>query len=377
MKPRPKIAIISDAVYPFNKGGKEKRIHDITTRLAAQGSEVTIYCMQWWKGGKVIIKDNVTFHAISPYYPLYAGTRRSIKEAVLFALHCLKLMDKSFDVIDVDHMPHLVLFTTKIVCMLKRKRMIVTWHEVWGKKYWENYLGAMGGIIASLVEAVSVRLPDVIISISPHTTDALRGTLGAKKDIVTIPIGVDSERIRDIAPSNHVSDIIFVGRLLSHKNIDVLLRAVAIIKKLKPSIFAYIVGDGPEREHLEDLATELDIQKNVRFLGIVEQQDDLYALMKASRVFVLPSTREGFGVVAIEANACGLPFITTDHAQNAAKELLVNDENGVAVPLGEAQFANAIVQLLHKRKDVAAYRAHAEKYSWDNIVSELKQVYAI
>src|ERR1700677_1781114 len=109
-----KIAVVSDSVYPFNKGGKEKRIYDITTRLAAEGYDVTVYCMKWWEGDeRQIERDGVKLCAISPYYPLYAGNRRSMKEAVFFALHCLSLLGKHFDIIEVDHMPHPVLFTTK------------------------------------------------------------------------------------------------------------------------------------------------------------------------------------------------------------------------------------------------------------------------
>src|SRR5690242_17399471 len=85
-----KIAIVSDAVYPFNKGGKEKRMYDVSTRLAARGHDVTIYCMKWWEGEDEIIRDGVRLSAISPHYPLYAGGRRSIKEAIFFSLHCFK-----------------------------------------------------------------------------------------------------------------------------------------------------------------------------------------------------------------------------------------------------------------------------------------------
>lgn len=263
-----RIAIVSDAVYPFNKGGKEKRIFEITTRLAADGYDVTIYCMQWWKGEKKIVRDGVTLHAISPYYPLYAGNRRSIKEAIFFALYCLKLLNKEFDVIEVDHMPHLVLFTVKLVCVLKRKQMIVIWNEVWGKEYWRNYLGMIGGTIAYIIEKISVLLPSTIISISPHTTNALRETLHAKQEIVTVPVGVDSHAIQEIAPSARNSDVIFAGRLLAHKNVDVLLRAIAIVKNTKPDVSLFIVGDGPEKENLMALAKELDIEKNIHSLAL-------------------------------------------------------------------------------------------------------------
>ena len=125
-----KIAFISDAVYPYNKGGKEKRLFEISTRLAST-HDVTIYCMKWWKDKETTrIENGVTLHAISPLYPLYSGERRAIKEAVLFSLHCFKLLREDFDILDADHMPHLVLFPLKIVCLIKRKMFYVTWHEV-------------------------------------------------------------------------------------------------------------------------------------------------------------------------------------------------------------------------------------------------------
>src|SRR5690348_10850652 len=101
-----KIAIISDAIYPYHKGGKEKRIFEISTRLVKKCHLVTIYCMKWWKNQTNIRNENgVILKAVSPLYPLYVGEKRSIKEAVMFSLFCFKLLNEDFDVIDVDHMP--------------------------------------------------------------------------------------------------------------------------------------------------------------------------------------------------------------------------------------------------------------------------------
>src|SRR6266568_490178 len=149
-----KIAIVSDAIYPYNKGGKEKRIYEVTTRLAARGHDMHIYCMEWWKGKDVTKENGVFLHAISPHYPLYFKNRRSIKQAVFFAFACFKLLKADFDIIDIDHMPHLVLFPLKVVCVLKNKKMIVTWNEVWGRKYWKEYLGRLG-LVAFVVERAS------------------------------------------------------------------------------------------------------------------------------------------------------------------------------------------------------------------------------
>src|SRR5437667_5889404 len=96
-KKKLKIALVSDAIYPYNKGGKEKRIYEISTRLAKAGHEVHIYCMKWWKGkSNQRIENGVYLHAISPLYPLYSGQRRSIRQALLFSLACFKLIKEDF-----------------------------------------------------------------------------------------------------------------------------------------------------------------------------------------------------------------------------------------------------------------------------------------
>ncbi|HWC57926.1 MAG TPA: glycosyltransferase family 4 protein [Candidatus Paceibacterota bacterium] len=369
-----KIAIVSDAVYPHNKGGKEKRLHDITTRLVRDGYDVTIYCMQWWEGPKTVVHEGVKFCAISPLYPLYNGDRRSIREAILFALHCFKLLTKSFDVIDVDHIPHLSILTIKIVCLLRRKKMIATWHEVWGKEYWKEYLGGWKATIAYLVEWLSVQLPTTIIAVSDHTAKSLEKLLGSRKKIVTIPNGLQLSVLRKSPHAALQSDIIFAGRLLFHKNVDVLLRAIKILKEKIPTISAVIVGDGPEKVSLEQLAKDLAIEQNVIFLGFVERDIDLYGLMKSSKVFVLPSVREGFGIVTIEANACGLPVVTTNHKDNATKDLIEEGVNGYVVRLNEKAFAQKIFLALSSRTKIQPQK-NVDRYDWQVLMMQLENTY--
>ncbi|MBA7591409.1 hypothetical protein ES708_33565 [subsurface metagenome] len=208
-----KIAFVSDAIYPYNKGGKEKRIYEISTRLAKRGYNVHVYCMKWWKEKETHrIENGVHLHTISRHYPLYSGKRRSIKEAVMFAFACFKLIREDFDVIDVDHMPHFVLFSTKVVCILKKTKLIATWNEVWGRKYWKEYLGELGNI-AYIIEKLSVLMPDRIISISEHTTNKLKNDLLSKKDIITITVGVDFEKIKKIEWGKVLNGLLFYHRL--------------------------------------------------------------------------------------------------------------------------------------------------------------------
>ncbi|MDB5238938.1 MAG: hypothetical protein JWO00_273 [Candidatus Parcubacteria bacterium] len=369
-----KVALVTDALYPYNKGGKEKRIYDISTRLAARGYDVTVYSMKWWNGPKKITENGVKLYGISPYFPLYEGKRRSIKEGVLFSLHALKLLWEDFDIIEVDHIPHLVLFTVKIVCVIKRKKMIATWHEVWGKTYWKKYLGA-AGLIGYWIEKVSSKLPDIIISVSEHTTGALKKTLSREKNVVTISNGLDVIGTRTGLTKSNGADIIFAGRLLAHKNIDILLHAIAILKAKNIDVTANIIGEGPERTNLENLALQLDLTDRVTFKDFFMDHKELYSMMQASRVFVLPSTREGFSIVALEANACGLPVVAIDHPENAAKNLITDGGNGILTTLDESALAESILKAFKMKENEQNYDSYIKEYDWDSLISKVITVY--
>lgn len=342
-RPR-RIAFVSDAIYPFNKGGKERRLWEITRRLARDGYDVHVYAMKWWTGPDTIALDGVSLHALCRHHPLYRGTRRAKTQALLFGLATLKLMTQRFDALDVDHIPYFPLFSARLVCSLRRRRLTATWHEVWGREYWASYIGRSASL-AYLVERLSARMPHQIISVSRQTSERLRKELRVKGPVATVPLGVDIEGIDAAAPSDKPCDVIYAGRLLAHKNVATLLRAVAIVAAQQPQLRCLIVGEGPERSDLEQSAGDLGIAANVRFADFLPD-DELYGAMKSARVFVLPSDREGFGLVVLEANACGLPVITVRRPDNAAQDLVLEGKNGFIAELDDADLARTILLVL-------------------------------
>lgn len=370
-----RVAIVSDSIEPYNSGGKETRIFELSTRLAAAGYDVHIYTMHWWKDrAKHLLRDGVHLHAISPLYPLYSGERRSIKEGILFGLACFKLLKEQFDVVDVDHMPYFPLYSVRIVAWLKRKPMIATWHEVWGRTYWKTYLGHAGNI-AYAIEKISTYLPSTIITVSEMTDSRLKAEMKVTQPTIIVKNGVNIAQIHTVRAKRLSSDIIYAGRLIEHKNVDVLLHAVARIKRTRPNVTCFIIGDGPERANLESLSLKLGLISNVRFFGFLPSHLDVYAYMKSSSVFVLPSTREGFGISVIEANACGLPVITIDHPTNAAKHL-ITPLNGQIVKLDAKIMAQQIELLIARPKAAKVMRAAASSYDWDIASRDLAEVYA-
>jgi glycosyltransferase involved in cell wall biosynthesis len=335
-----RIAFLSDGVYPFNKGGKERRLWEITRRLQASGVEVHIYTMRWWEEGKNLDLNGVRLHAICKRRSLYQGERRSITQAIIFGLATLKLIAAPFDVLDVDHMPYFPLFTARLVCTLRRKRMVATWHEVWGSAYWKSYLGKLARI-STVTEWLAAHSAPEIIAVSSQTSTRLAETLRVKVPVHTIELGVDLAAIRAEEKSDFVSDILYAGRLLAHKNVDLLLRAVALMKKDRPFLCCRIVGEGPERSRLEALSIKLGLEENIIFHDFFPGPA-IYGLMKSATVLALPSVREGFGVVVLEANSCGLPVVTVDHPDNAARHLIVQGQNGYLTEADAISLADAL-----------------------------------
>lgn len=371
-----KIAIVSDAIYPYNLGGKEKRIFEVSTRLVRKGHNVTIYTMHWWPSKDRLITENgVNLKAISPLYPLYWGERRSIKEAVMFSLYCFALIREDFDILDADHMPHMVLFPLKIVTVLKRKRLIVTWNEVWGRKYWVEYMGNAGNI-AWVIEKCSSYMPSEVISVSKHTKRKFNDELNGYKKNTVIPNGIDFEEIQKVKPSGNKSDIIFAGRLLKHKNVDMLIKSIALIAKKNKNVKCIIIGDGPEKENLKNLVNQLKLNKNIRFIDFLPDHSELYALFKSSKVFAFPSTREGFGIVALEANACGIPAVVVNHAGNATKDLIKIGKNGFIADSSESSFSDRILDAIKKGSILKARSIEeASKYNWNRVSKEIEEEY--
>lgn len=372
-----KIAIVYDAVYPYIKGGGEIRNYEIAKRLAKKGFQVHLYGMKFWKGKDVILKENIYYHGICKPINLYTSTgRRSIWEAFYFGINCLKIINEDFDVIDCCTFPYFSIFSCKIICLLKRKKLYSTCYEIWGKNYWKEYLGYIG-YFAYLIEKISISMPDIFISISQHTTQKLKKDFNIKKKIYTIPPGIDLLNIQNIKPSSQKSDVIFAGRLLSNKNIDYLIKSISLIKATKPNIICIIIGNGPEKDKLKQLTKKLNLQKNIFFYNFFEKRNELYAFLKSSKVFLLPSSREGFGLIAIEANACGLPILTIDAPNNGAKDLIIN-ENGLVSKFTIEEITSNLNKLLLKNNNYELRKNcinSIKDYDWDSLINKLNFVY--
>jgi glycosyltransferase involved in cell wall biosynthesis len=251
---------------------------------------------------------------------------------------------------------------------------VVIWYEVW-RGYWNEYLGALG-YVGRLVEWLVARLAQVNAAVSRIPASRLKEW--GVDDVWLLPIGIDFHRIQTVAPDVVRSEIIYVGRLAPHKNLELLIDAVSLLKAEGMSLRVLIVGEGPEREALERRAQSKDLD-DFRFLGRLESDDQVVSLMKSAQVFAFPSLREGFGLAPLEAGASGLPVVAVRHPDNATCELIEDGFNGLVTSSDPRDFANALKKLLFdvRTRDAMGQRAReaAEAFDWTHVVSAVENMY--
>jgi glycosyltransferase involved in cell wall biosynthesis len=368
-----KIAFVYDVIYPYVKGGVEKRVWELAVRLSCRGHDVHVYGMKYWEGNDIIIREGVTLHGVCPAQNLYFRGRRTVREAVSFAISLFfRLREDNYDIIDCQQFPYFSCIAAKCSTAFKKTPLVITWHEVWGD-YWYTYLG-LAGAFGKFIELRVSRLSPAMVAVSATTAKKLM-TLNGHKSVRIIPNGVDLKRMNTIQPHDETSDIIFVGRLIREKNVDLLVRAMAILSHENKNYRLLIIGDGPERETIVRIIAEFSLEQCVRMIGFLNDHDEIIARMKSAKMCVLPSVREGFGIAALEALACGIPVITIDHTANAIRDL-ITEQNGRLCTLSAEDLAGTICGVMaHYKEMKPGCIASAETFDWDGIVSALENYY--
>lgn len=329
---------MSDALYPWHKGGKEIRYLHLLNGLPNHEMDVVVYSMKWWDETPAVLVSpfgSLTYRAICPRVPMYRGAKRSIAQALLFAFSTLRLLTRKFDVIEADHMPYLQLLPLRVVAWIKRVPLVITWHEVWGADAWRQYIGRMG-VAAAFLERVCIRLPDRIVAVSAGTANKLVA-MGAKRDHVdVVPNALDLEQLRAVVADASAPELLFVGRLVEHKQAKLAIEAAGILAARGHDVHLGVVGVGPEESRLRTQVAELGLSARVTFYQAIESQQDLWSLIRGSRVLLAPSVREGFGLVVAESLALGTPVVCALHSDNESSDL-VGPTTGSLVPAFDAQ----------------------------------------
>ena len=370
---RMKIAFMYDVIYPYVKGGVEKRVWELSRRLAVRGYEVHIFGMKFWDGDDTRIVDGVILHGICPAKKLYANGRRTVREALYYGIHLIRPLSRARpDLVDCQQFPYLPCIPARGITFLKKIPMVITWHEIWGD-YWNKYLGCTGWF-GKITEKLIAGFNVPTIAVSPTTASRFRSYFGRCPDSV-IQNGIDISHLDSVPAAKETPDLLFVGRLIKEKNTNLLILALNLLVQDDPDLRLTIIGEGPEEAALRARIRDLNLERNVTIHSFFEDHDEVISRMKSSKVFVLPSEREGFGIVALEALACGLPVVTINHAANAITDLVTDQTGFICAPTPEALAMGIRTILPHSHEMQGACRTSAEAYDWDIIVNRLEIFY--
>ncbi|QSX01194.1 glycosyltransferase family 4 protein [Haloterrigena alkaliphila] len=368
------IAFVSNVVFPFVKGGAEKRIHEIGTRLAAEGHDVTVYGRHYWDGPQVMEYEGLTLYGVAPAKELYDDERRSITEAIDFSVRLLPHLRRNVDdhdVIVASLFPYFPVLASKLTTLRTDTPLITTWHEVW-LDYWDEYLGRLAPF-GKAIERLTAKTPHYPIAISSVTADRLTEIGSTRDEIEIVPNGIDVKQIETTQPAEDGFDILYAGRLIEHKNVDLLLEAFDRIAETAPNITLGIIGDGPERDSLERQAQNLNHADRVTMLGFLEEYDDVLAHMRAADIFASPSTREGFGITFAEAMAADCTVIAADHPESAASEVI--DDAGFLVSPTVDDVTAVLERALSGDRPNTEPTTRAQRYDWDTVAEQAEQCY--
>ncbi len=354
-KPKKKILIFNwRDVNHLYAGGAENYIHQISKILVSKGNQVTIFC---GNDGTQRNHDNIEGIDIvrrGGFYLVYIWA---------FFYYIFRFRGK-YDVI-IDCQNGIPFFTP----IYAKEPVYCLMHHVHQKVFFRHLIKPLA-IFASFLEKDLMPLvyrKIKFITVSKSSKEEMEEIGLGKAGIEIIYNGVDLNEFI-VGEKSPRPTVMYLGRLRSYKSVDVLLRAFGGVLSRVPNAQLIIAGSGDDEDNLKNIAKELGLNnEQVVFKGRVPDKERVLLMQKAW-VLVNPSLMEGFGVVIIEANACGTPVIASNVP--GLRDAVKNMKSGCLVKYGDvAGFAEEILKIFENKKLLKARskssRAWAENFPWE------------
>jgi glycosyltransferase involved in cell wall biosynthesis len=364
------ICLVYDCLFPWTVGGAERWYRNLGERLSAEGHEVTYLTLRQWERHEPPVVAGVRVLAVGPRLALYGrdGNRRVLPPLVFGAgvLWHLLRHGRGYDVVHTASFPYFSLLAAGLARLLHRYGLVVDWHEVWSREYWREYLGRTGGAIGYVVQTACMRIPQRAFCFSRLHRDRL--VAGGFRGTPTLLEGEYVGPLEPRPPQPAQPIVVFAGRHIAEKRAPAVVPAVRRARERLPDLGGEIFGDGPERGAVLRAIAVAGMEDVVEAPGFVPSEQVEAALARAL-CMVLPSRREGYGMIVVEAAAAGVPSVVVRAADNAAVELIEEGVNGFVADSAEPDaIADAIVRVHEagpalRSSTSAWFEANAERLS--------------
>jgi len=372
-----RICVIYDCLYPHTVGGAERWYRNLSQRLAADGHDVTYLTLRQWDAAEGADVEGVRVLAVGPRMAFYTrGGRRRVLPPLVFGLGVLAHLlrhRRRYDVVHTASFPYFSLLAAGAARRWATYRLFVDWHEVWTREYWQEYLGPVGGRVGWAVQWLCLRIPQQAFCFSRLYERRLQAE-GVRGEVVVLEGQFEGSAAQEPKPAEPV--VVFAGRHVPEKRPEALVPAIALARGTIPELRAEIYGDGPERPKVLAAIAAHGLQGVVDAPGFVDGEVVERALERGL-CLVLPSRREGYGLVVLEALSRGTPAVVARSDDNAAAELIADGENGFVAPsAGPHDLAAAIVDVSARGQALREstlywFREHSGRLS---IVTSLERV---
>jgi glycosyltransferase involved in cell wall biosynthesis len=362
-----RICVVYDCLFPYTIGGGERWFRNLAERLAAEGHEVTYLTLpQWERGTRLDLDERIRVVTTGRRMALYTESgRRRIVPPLVFGLgvlwHLLR-RGRRYDVVHTCAFPYFSLLSAALARRRGGYQLEVDWFEVWSDAYWRDYLGALGGRIGALVQRLCARVRQRAFCFSElHGArlreEGLRGTLTVLRGLYAEHVepaedgaerGPDKSILGDGLPETSAPPeplVLFAGRLIAEKQATLGVAAIALAQARIENLRGEFLGDGPERAALLRAIDEHGLGARVTAPGFTDAAT-VDREMRRAMCMLLPSRREGYGMVVVEAAARGTPSVVVAGEDNAATELIEEGINGTVAERSDPQaVAEAIVRI--------------------------------
>ena len=326
------VCLVYDCLFPYTVGGAERWYRNLAEALASEGHDVTYLTLRQWDSRDKPALLGARVAVAGPRMRLYtsSGRRRTLPPLVFGAgvLWHLLRHGRRYDVVHLSSFPYFSVLAASLAGRCLRFRLVVDWFEFWTRGYWRDYLGPLGGWIGWKVQGRCLRVRQRAFCFARLTearlrAEAVRGDVTLLEGLYAGPDEPDDEYAAEPL-------VVFAGRLIPEKRAVAIVPALAQARVRISDLRARILGDGPERPALLAAITSHGLTEAVEAPGRVSVQEVESTLGRAL-CLVLPSRREGYGLVIVEAAARGTPSVVVRAPDNAAVELVEDGVNGVVV----------------------------------------------
>lgn len=370
-----KICIVSDFFVPHYNGGGERRYFELAKRFVDRGHHVDVIGMKLQGVDDHEVVEGINVHHVGPV--IRNPPNKTVSDFIHYVVSAfLWILKNDYDIIDSQQYAPFIIgfFGGKI----KRTPVIGTIHDVSSGRD-DQWLTL--NKVAPFIEKFLLRLPyDKIITVSNHTKKALTKNYGVNPERIDLLYnGVDLQLVDSIIVDKKNNDsIIFVGRLAPHKHVDDLINVVKLLKEDSKDVYLKVVGNGIEKDNLIKMVNDLNLNDQVDFASDLEYSDVITEIKKSS-ILALPSTREGFGMVLTEANACNIPAVT--YKSGGVVEVIEDSKNGFLVePRNLDELSKKIIYLLENENIAREMGEYGRKkvencFDWENITTNILEIY--